>query len=227
MTATNPKDYDALTECIIRRDLRRDSCCIDVGCHSGEILDMMLSVAKDGKFYCFEPIPHLAAGLRVQYPGSNFHIFEIALSDKIGSATFNYVKSNPGYSGLLKRRYDNPSEIDEEITVKTDTLDNVIGEAHVDFIKIDVEGAEMQVLRGARELIKRERPIIVFEHGLGASDIYGTTPEMVFDLLSDELGMQLYHLHEYIEAGDCLDKALFCKSYYTGEHYYFMGTYGK
>jgi hypothetical protein len=52
-------------------------------------------------------------------------------------------------------------------------------------IKIDVEGAELLLIRGARETIAKNKPVIVFEHGLGGADSYGHTPEQVFDLLID------------------------------------------
>ncbi|MEZ4983026.1 MAG: FkbM family methyltransferase [Saprospiraceae bacterium] len=66
--------------------------------------------------------------------------------------TFNYVVSNPAYSGLQKRRYDRPNEIDEKIEVETDLLDNVLAEdTRIDFMKIDVEGGEFFVLKGAQK----------------------------------------------------------------------------
>ena len=222
MEKLDPKDYDTLTKLIVERELKPTSCCVDVGCHSGEILDMMLETAKDGNFYCFEPIPDLASGLRGKYPRPNVHIFEMALSDKIGSASFNYVTSNPGYSGILKRHYDRPHEADRKINVELNTLDNIMGSTQVDFIKIDVEGAELQVLRGAKQTIARDRPLIVFEHGLGAADCYETTPEMIIDLLVNELGMEIYGLHDFIEGHTHLERDSFCNQFYTGAHYYFL-----
>ena len=61
----SPTDYDALTREIIRRELKPDSTCVDVGCHSGEILDMMLEAAPRGEFYCFEPIASKTAVISI------------------------------------------------------------------------------------------------------------------------------------------------------------------
>ena len=96
-------------------------------------------------------------------------------------AVFKFVESNPGYSGLKERKYDRPNEIVKDIVVKTDLLDEIIPSGEkIDFIKIDVEGAELQVLKGGMELIRRNKPVIIFEHGLGAADCYNTKPVDIF-----------------------------------------------
>src|SRR5690606_22337388 len=101
-------------------------------------------------------------------------------------ASFNYVVSNPSYSGLVKRKYDRPDEKDTTIEVETDLLDNVLPDDYKPtLIKIDVEGGELRVLEGAKSIIAKTKPVIIFEHGIGASDMYGATPEQVFTLLAD------------------------------------------
>jgi hypothetical protein len=59
------------------------------------------------------------------------------------------------------------------------------------FVKVDVEGAEEEVLRGAVETLARHRPLLAFEHGLGSADHYGTTPESIHDLLVARLGYEV------------------------------------
>ena len=59
------------------------------------------------------------------------------------------------------------------------------------FVKIDVEGAEEEMLLGAAETLRRHRPVVAFEHGRGSADVYGTTPGAIHDLLCGELGYEI------------------------------------
>jgi hypothetical protein len=74
------------------------------------------------------------------------------------------------------------------ITVEQRPFDEIACEAglsRLDFMKIDVEGAELLVLRGAIDSIRRFRPLILFEHGLGGADVgYGYGPHEVFAFLA-------------------------------------------
>lgn len=226
--AGEERDYDAQTFAVMRRVLRTDSNCIDVGCHVGTILKEMMRLAPRGTHFAFEPIPELYQGLLKSFGAiPNLHCHETALSDTTGTSGFQHVVSNPGYSGFRRRRYDRPHECLQPITVKTDLLDRVVP-AHlaIHFIKVDVEGAELQVFKGAVETIRRNRPFIIFEHGLGAADYYGTGPEHVHEVLAVQCGLRLFLMAEWLASnGDAaLDKAAFCEQFSSGRNYYFLAA---
>ena len=217
--------YDRLTELVMKRVLEPTSVCIDVGCHEGSILRLMMKYAPNGTFFAFEPIPHLHEKLKERFKHQNVQIYDLALSDSKGTSSFNYVITNPGYSGLKKRRYDRPHEEDTQIEVKTELLDTVLSHEEVgriSFIKIDVEGGELQVMRGAQTLISRDKPIIVFEHGLGASEYYGTKPEDVFDLLCNTCGLRISLLSNWLRGKPSLDLEALRDQYYHGRNYYYI-----
>jgi FkbM family methyltransferase len=173
--------------------LTEDSCCVDVGAHRGDVLALCRALAPRGRHFAFEPIPALAAQLRERFPGVDVH--ELALSDAAGEADFHHVVTNPGYSGLRRRSYDRPDERVETISVRTARLDEVIpAEQRVDFVKIDVEGAEQQVLQGAVRTLARWHPHVVFEHGRAAAGHYGTTPAMVHRFLAEQCGLAVFTL---------------------------------
>lgn len=214
--------YDRLTKKVIRKVCKPDANCVDVGCHKGEILDLFLQNAPQGEHYGFEPIPAMYEALKLRYTQPKVHILDFALSHASGTAQFNYVVSNPSYSGLLKRRYDRKHEEDTLITVRTACLDAVLPpEYRVDVMKIDVEGGELFVMEGARETLARHRPVLIFEHGLGASEVYGATPEKVFDLLH-ECGLQITLLDHFLQQKPALTRHEFVDQFQRRLNYYFM-----
>lgn len=180
-------------EQIIAYVLKEGSNCIDVGSFRGDFLRHFLRFAPAGQHYAFEPIPDLAENLRKTF--SNVRVRETALSNAEGKTSFHHVVSNPGYSGLRRRTFDRAHEDVEIIEVTTEKLDNVLPLGfRVDLMKVDVEGGELQVFQGALRILKESQPHIIFEHGLGAADHYGTTPQMVFELLVDQCGLRLFRL---------------------------------
>ncbi|MDJ0616372.1 MAG: FkbM family methyltransferase [Calothrix sp. MO_192.B10] len=215
--------YDWLTTRILKRALHDDSICVDIGCHRGDILSLMLKYSPKGKFLAFEPLPIFYEYLLNNFHVPNVKIYDIALSDKKGITSFNYVVNNPAYSGLQKRQYINLDEKVVTIDVKTDTIDDIISnDEKISLIKIDVEGAELQVLKGGQHTIKRNQPIIIFEHGLGGSDFYGTQPEDIYDLLCLECGLKISLLDSWLNDYKSLSREEFTEQFYKGLNYYFI-----
>jgi FkbM family methyltransferase len=221
---TKNQQYDNQTRQIIRKVCTAHSNTVDVGTHHGDILDILVQQSPGGTHYGFEPLPGLYESLRLKYQQQkNIVLYDFALSNANGSSSFNHVTTNPSYSGIRKRSYDRNDETDETIEVKTARLDDVLLSQNkkIDFIKIDVEGGELGVLQGAAQLIKRDRPVIVFECGLGGSDVYDTTPAELFTFFAD-LGYAISLLKNYLNEEPSLSKALFEKQYYQKLNYYFV-----
>jgi FkbM family methyltransferase len=216
--------YDRLTRIIISTSIRENDNCIDVGCHKGEILDLMLKSAPLGKHYVFEPIPFLYDQLKTQYEG-RAHVFPFALSDKNGESTFQLVKNALAYSGIKKRAYKLKDPDIEEITVALKTLDEIIpSNEKIRFVKIDVEGGELGVLKGAKRVLSENKPIIIFEFGKGASEFYGSSPDDIFKLLCTEHGYHIYTLKYYIQKKKPVDFEMFQQYFNSGDEYYFIAS---
>ena len=60
-------------------------------------------------------------------------------------------------------------------------------------IKIDVEGAELQVVQGGSALLARVKPVVIFEHVAAAAQLYGSPPAAVWDALV-ELGYEIFSI---------------------------------
>jgi len=216
--------YDRLTRRIMQMVLKDGVNCIDVGCHKGEILEKILALSPSGNHFAFEPIPDMYKSLLDSY-GRSVSVFPFALSDHEGQTTFQYVRNAPAYSGIKKRKYPigNPDIV--EIPVELRRLDDVIPETlKIGFIKIDVEGGEFSVLKGATRILREHQPVVIFESGLGASEYYGTKPEELYSFLSETVHMQISLLRAFVKGSGTLTKDQFVDCYNTNSDYYFVAT---
>jgi FkbM family methyltransferase len=173
---------DAYVRALLRSTLGAGSSCIDVGAHSGSFLRQFLEFAPLGRHWAFEPIPTLAAQLRREF--STVEVHECALSDHDGHAIFQYVPEMPAWSGLRPQPYPR-STTPQPTEVAIRRLDGLIPEdLAIAFVKIDVEGAELEVLKGAEAVLLRCRPIVLFECAKIHHAHYATTPQDVYEVLA-------------------------------------------
>ena len=152
---TRNEQINRATERVIKKVLAPNGLGIDVGAHTGKITQMMVA-ASPQQHLAFEPIPELYAALQKKFQ-QKIRLYNYALSYEIGNSNFNLVTTNKAYSGLLKRPYDK-LESDTTITVNTTTLDAIIApQQRIHLIKMDVEGAEKEVLKtsGSSVLIEK------------------------------------------------------------------------
>lgn len=214
--------YDRLTARIIRSQLNDGDHAIDIGAHSGEILDLFLLCSPAGKHMAIEPIPALAQGLRQKYL-NRCAVIEWALSNHSGTASFQMLKADPAYSGLRRRDTGSMPPDFQELQVKVCRLDDVVDPSFpIRLVKIDVEGGEYDVLRGAPELLKRDKPLLIFEFGKGAADRYGVRPNEMYRYLS----ATGYSIHTLADADlgfhTPLSSAQFEQCFEQGSEYYFV-----
>ena len=195
----------------LRRVLTPGMNCVDVGAYAGDMLQVMVRCAPRGRHIAWEPLPYMARRLQRRFP--NVDVRAAALSDRDGETTFTHVRSRPTYSGIRPRAYPGAETL-EVITVKMERLDTALPHGYVPhLIKVDVEGAELQVLRGASETLRGHRPYLFFEHGRGGADYYNTSPYEVYDFLIDECGLRIsdidrtraYSREEFAAADDRSD----------------------
>lgn len=214
--------YDRLTKKLIFEHLTSDSNCIDVGAHKGEILDLIVRRAPNGHHFAFEPIPELFEQLKLNY-GNAANILPYALSITESTAEFNIVMNDLAYSGLKKRKYAVSVPQIEKITAQVRSLDALMDTNYcVHFMKIDVEGGEFDVLKGAERLLKRSKAIIIFEFGIGASDFYGTSPDTMYEFVTNTIGYNLFTLPDFHHNKKPLTKKEFQHHYFSNGEYYFV-----
>lgn len=106
-----------------------------------------------------EPQPRLAAFLE-RVAGANVKVVNAALSDAPGSLTLTVPSSRRGQDALASVE---PGIEGETMTVPAHRIDDLAADGSVGFIKIDVEGHELAVLRGGEKVIERCAPALLIE----------------------------------------------------------------
>jgi FkbM family methyltransferase len=174
---------------ILASALRSDGTYVDVGTNRGQVLGEAVRVAPRGRHVAFEPIPALAAEVARAFPSVDCR--QLAIGATPDTAEFCHFRALDGWSGLRRSPVVSDERGDPEyISVQVSTLDVELGNVHPAVIKIDVEGAELDVLEGGRSLLTRVKPLLIFEHVAFASALYDAPPTAPWDLLT-ELGYEV------------------------------------
>jgi FkbM family methyltransferase len=186
---------------------------VDVGAHTGAVLTEILRAAPSGRHIAYEPLPHLAEGLRASFPQVDVRC--AALTDHAGEGSFARVRAAEAWSGLVFRPLPGNMEPDlEEINVRLEVLDDALPPGfEPTLVKIDVEGGEEGVLRGALRTLAEHKPLVIMEHGYGAANAYGTEPDDVYGLLVDGAGLRVFDL----DGGGPYGLEDFKRAYFTSE----------
>lgn len=143
----------------LRKRVKPGARIVDVGANTGNHTIFFAGPMKAAKVTPLEPLPRAGAALRASVMRNNLanvdlSLLGIGLSDRAGRARL--ATSERGGMGATSLVPDSAGQIAVE------TLDSVVADP-VDLLKIDVEGMELQALAGAKELIRRARPLIFIE----------------------------------------------------------------
>jgi FkbM family methyltransferase len=151
---------------------------VDVGAHIGSVVAEVQHHDSSISIIAIEAIPEKAERLHRKF--RRVSVYNYAAGDQDGKVSFFINPKQSGYSSLGKAT---SAEGLREITVSMRRLDDLIFADNVDVIKIDVEGAELGVLRGAKKLIQDNRPVIMFESGPDINEL-GYTKEQIWEFLT-------------------------------------------
>jgi FkbM family methyltransferase len=210
----SPLELDEQT--VMRRFVRQGDTVFDIGANFGVHTALLAQLTGPrGRVFAFEPNPELLAGLAliVERLG-NVTVSPYALSDEDTQAVF-FIPSDRTMSSLadwtsLERMPEQRQQAvigkTSTITVQQQRIDDLARKGDLpvpDFIKCDVEGAELKVFRGGRETLDRvEAPVVLFEAGPESAHGFGFAMTDAADFL---VGLQRpgYQLFE-VQAGGTL-----------------------
>lgn len=151
---------DQMARLLVTRICSPKKTFIDVGAHIGSVTAEVLRNDPSILVEAIEAIPEKVESLRTRFPSVKFHA--CAVGDSEGQVEFFVNTKESGYSSLVRPQSSDGLSI-VKLSVPLKLLDQLVQSDQVDVIKIDVEGAELGVLRGGLRLIKQCRPLIMFE----------------------------------------------------------------
>jgi FkbM family methyltransferase len=154
--------YDRQTSAILRRFVRAEDVVMDIGANVGALTLLMATLAHQGRVIAIEPGPttfdRLQANLQLN-PQLHAIVaaYAIGMADRPGELFWQEDANVPGNAGLLNC---------DGKRVPVTTLDQFVQEhalSRLDFVKIDVEGMEYEVIKGGEGAIAQFRPILYYE----------------------------------------------------------------
>jgi FkbM family methyltransferase len=169
--ATTQQHHRALAPTIARL-IAPAAVVLDVGAHAGQYTKLFAHAASAGRVYAFEPGSYARAILRMVvwlHRLANVAIVPMALGAICGVDVLNVPVKRSGSYGFGLSHLGKPEDrwpaIAEELVALT-TIDAVAAALaldRVDFIKADIEGWELSLLRGAEQTLRRFRPALLIE----------------------------------------------------------------
>jgi FkbM family methyltransferase len=180
--------YEQGTTEYIRQTLKAGNCFVDVGANIGYLsLVAAATVGPEGTVLAFEPVESTFNILEKNKALNSFQhiqLHQFALGNSTESLTIYPEKENRGGASITNKR----SEQGEEIDVKR--LDDLKIGSSIDMLKVDVEGFEWEVLKGAAKTIEKDRPILIVEYSMDRNNS-GSSADML-NWLQTEFGYTAY-----------------------------------
>ncbi len=171
---------------------RAGDICLDVGANLGTYAFYLAKiVGETGQVFAFEPLPATYQGLVANMAKArltNVRPYNVGMSDHEGTAVL-FVPQRQGLPSHGRAHLHPPEaqEAGECIQIQLTTIDAFCirhNLARVDFIKMDIEGAELLALRGAVEVIGAYQPKLLLEIEEAHTQKYGYKPQDIFAMLA-------------------------------------------
>jgi len=182
---------------VFLRYIKQGDIVLDIGMNNGHhTLFISKIIGETGKIYSFEPIKRLVSQVEesVKINGiDNIKINNFALGNKEIESLINIEENNLACASILEAEENNSILEKEKIIIKKiDSLDL----PKIDFIKIDTEGYEWEVIKGANSLIEKDKPIMVFEFNPMSYNLEDKNASYNFLEYLYNLGYRLYDINK-------------------------------
>jgi FkbM family methyltransferase len=224
-------EFEAVLTEIALRLIKPGDICIDVGANFGWYTSLMV-MAKAAEVHAFEPTPQSFRELERNYElmGSpvNVVLNNVALGDSPGTVQIHVFEGLGTGHASLAAKGDTRSDLFEcKMTTLNEYLDKR-DTGDVNFVKVDIEGAELMFLKGAGRLFEQDiPPIIMMEMAAAQTANFGYHPNELIEFIRSGADYDFFAVNEYngtacaIEgfAADEIGANVFCIPRKAAEHY--------
>ena len=189
--------YSPFETALLRKLVKPGMTAVDIGAHIGYFTVMMADVVGDaGHVYAFEPEQRnfelLSKNIALN-KFSNVSLYNMALLDKSGRRDLYLDASNLGNFSFAKENIPSVS-VKGKVAVDTSTLDEVLPHVKVDFVKIDIQGAEALAISGGEKLLSYVKTMIIEFWPYGLRN-FGSDPFSFLKKLLEK-GFSIYVMDE-------------------------------
>lgn len=162
-----PSDYEQENFSFLKSVCREGAVVLDIGAHIGLFSAIAAKVTGDsGKVFAFEPAPNtlpvLYQTIRINQLGNVISPVNHAMGKETGKITF-FISDEEADNSNSLISYKQDRKLNA-VEVEVNTIDSFVASkklSRVDFIKIDVEGAEFDTIRGGMEVFKKFQPAFI------------------------------------------------------------------
>lgn len=182
-----PNDYEHDSFDFIKNHVLPGNVFVDIGAHFG-LYSIILAKYKNSRVYAFEPTSYSAEvflkNIKYNLVDEKIDVIQKAVSSKIGQSVF-YVQDTPGAVSNSIVDYWHSNENKNKVLIEVVTIDSFFNNIKYDFLKIDAEGAEYDVLLGAIETIKKYKPKMILSLHPKAIAGRGHSLKLIWEMLNN------------------------------------------
>lgn len=182
--------------------IRKGDVCIDVGANFGWYTTLFYTHAgEEGVVHSFEPVPATFRELKRNYEllssPENVIINNLAVGDREGTVSINVFEDLPTGHASLSSQGRSDTAVFECRMVTLDSYLEEKGAGPVNFVKVDIEGAELMFLNGAKTLFLQDvPPIILMEMALQTTRNFDYVPSNLIEFIGSHASYDFYAVNE-------------------------------
>lgn len=186
--------YEPALSYFLKQNLKTDNCFLDVGAHIGYFSCIAAAKCKQGKVHLFEVDKNCFKYINKNVHKNNFtnvSVNNLAVSDSMDGVFIPNKNAPNNKTNIMVKRFSGrytPSTTIDEYVFKNKIKPN--------FIKIDVEGAELKVIKGMQKTLQLSPLTLLIEIHANVLKFYGYSSKQILQILLDN-GFMLYELLDF------------------------------